>query len=283
MKKRRLFIILSLSFLVVFIFTLSSPLFTLKKVSLVFYDDNNCIVSTKNNKVYNTSEKINKIVSSAEFNYGTSLFTFEKDVYINRIDNKNPYLKLLNAQVVFPNKLKLSVKERVPCCYILSSKALFLLDNDYKILEILPISEALNYKNLVQIKIQNKNGVEISFFNFFYISESAFESGQYLSENNLILTNFKNIFKVIETFNVLKDSISFIAISENLNENMDLLFYTNSNLGIMLKVQNALDNLNSKLSKLFCALETLYYKEKIKTTYGTLTINESLNCSWNNL
>ena len=53
--------------------------------------------------------------------------------------------------------------------------------------------------------------------------------------------------------------------------------------GIKLIVENVLENFDKKLNKLLSAFKTLINKEKIKTTYGVLSINNSLNCYWNNL
>ena len=282
MKKKRFIIILSLSFLLIIIFIISSPLFTLKSVDVVFLDENNNIIQIKNNKVFNSNEKIENILLSANFKYGSSLFLLNKDNYKNNIENKNAYLKIIDVQSVFPNKLLLKAKERKSLFYISSNEKCFVLDEDFRILEIINTNDKMD--NLIEIVIKDKNNNIVSFFNFFAISDKAFEIGQYLNENNNVFKRLNNLNRIIKNFTInFKDFVKF-EICEIKESKINLNIYTSTkNLGVLLTLENLIENPDNKLIKLFNALETLLKKEKIKTSYGILKINDSLNCTWHNL
>lgn len=284
MKKKRFFLIISISVLLVLAFMIGSPFFKLKSVEIKFINDKNEVVLLKDNFVFNSQQKINKIISSAKFDYGSSLFLINKQNYVSRLDKSNPYLKLINISSVFPNKMVVYAKERKPVFYIRNTENYFLLDSDFKILDV--ISNLDEISNLICISASEKDR-EKTFFEFFNISNFALEPGQYLYENNIIIDNIKNIIKIINAFDCFnihnKNVIKKIIIYENENF-ANICFKTNSEIyGIELKIENVLENFDKKLNKLLNAFKTLINQEKIKTTYGVLSINSSFNCYWNNL
>lgn len=284
MKKKRLFLIISISVLLVLAFMIGSPFFKLQSVEIKFINDKNEVVLLKDNFVFNNQQKINKIISSANFDYGSSLFLINKQNYVSRLDKGNPYLKLVNISSVFPNKMIVYAKERKPIFYISNCENYFLLDSDFKILEV--TNNLDKTSNLIYISASEKNREE-TFFEFFNISNFALEPSQYLNENNIIIDNIKNIVKIINSFDCFniynQNPIEKIIIYENENF-ANISFKTNSEIyGIELKIENVLESFDKKLNKLLCAFKTLINQEKIKTTYGVLSINNSFNCYWNNL
>lgn len=284
MKKKRLFLIVLVSILFVFVFLLGSPIFKLQNVEIKFFNDNNQVIFIKDNLVFNNKQKINKIISSGKFDYGNSLFLINKENYVSRLDKNNPYLKLIKISSVFPNKIIVYARERKPVFYISNDNDYFLLDREFKILEITQNNEKT--KNLIYISAY-ANNKQKTFFEFFNISNYAYEESQYLYENNLIISSFKNIVETINNFS------NFNIFNNNIFEN--LIIFEKSNYaclkiltkkecyGLTLEIENVLENFDRKLHKLLCALKTLYKQEKIKTTYGVLSINNSFNCFWNNL
>lgn len=283
MKKRRI-LLLSTVFCVVFvIFFLSSPFFKLSGVEVVFYDKNNKPINLNNNRILNSSNNIQQLTSVVEADFGTSMFLLDKNKYFSKFELQNPYAKLLEVEAKFPNKLVFAVRERSPIFY-LSNKAggTFLLDSEFKILKI-----AINQEvsNLIPVLIETNSSIQQDYFEYFDVSYMAFSEGEFLTENNLVVTAIKDLYKILDSAGFVFNAQSLVTglILEEESEQLNLVLLTNPNYGIKLKIENVLTSFNKKLEKLLSAFKTLELNEKIKTTYGTLIINNSCNCIWNKL
>ena len=283
MKKRRI-LLLSTVFCVVFvIFFLSSPFFKLSGVEVVFYDKNNKPINLNNNKILNSSNNIRQLTSVVEADFGTSMFLLDKNKYFSKFELRNPYAKLLEVEAKFPNKLVFAVRERSPIFY-LSNKAggMFLLDSEFKILKIAKNQEV---SNLIPVLIKTNSSIQQDYFEYFDVSYMAFSEGEFLTENNLVVTAIKDLYKILDSAGFVFNAQSLVTglILEEESEQLNLVLLTNPNYGIKLKIENVLTSFNKKLEKLLSAFKTLELNEKIKTTYGTLIINNSCNCIWNKL
>jgi len=286
MKKRRVLLIFTLLIFVSLFFLLSSPIFKLQKVEVVFYDLKNNKVNLVSNSVYNSPDKVEKILSSTNFAYGQSLFLLDKNSYSEDIERKNPYIEMIKILSVFPNKIVLNVRERTPRYYIKGQNKLFLLDVNFKLLEITKSYEKLS--SMIEISA-NKNSYEENFFNFFELSDKTYEVGQSFCENNIAVTELKNTLNSLD--NLLKELnltqnnfFSKISLAENSTGTLSFVFKTKSApYGVVLVLEDALKNSTKKVKKLFNAFKTLEVYEKIKTTYGQLKIDNNFNCYWNNL
>ncbi len=286
-KNKRLIIVFSVICVLVFFSLFSSQIFKLKTVEVSFYDDNEKqVVNIQNNSFFNTKEKINKIVTSTKFDYGNLVFLINKSSYTSSLERNNPYLKLKNIEVKFPNKLVLNATERKPMFYILSSNDAYILDADFKLLEI--TSKTNNIINsLTQISVKSSQGSFIDFFSFFDVLPTVYEAGQNLVENNKVLQSVVTLPTLLQNYLALKSTslASFtnkIYFTESLNS-VNLTILTNSPNGLNLVVEDIFNKFTLKLNKLLNALSTLKVKEPIKCTFGTLGINLSCNCYWNNL
>lgn len=288
MKKRRLVIIFSTFCVIVFLSIFASQVFKLKVVEVVFFDEEETkIVKLENNAVFNTKDKVNSIVSSVNFDYGDLVFLINKSCYEQDIERKNPYLKLKNIEVKFPNKLIVNATERKPLFYISTSNKAYLLDNEFKLLDIITQNESV-LKNLTEIIVQSPQNENRDFFNFFNILPSVYEAGQNLKENNLVISNISNMPNILQNYitpnNKLSNFTKQIILQEKTVGTINLKICTNiSSYGITLTVENVFSNFDIKINKLINAFNTLKKAEPIKTSYGELKIDQNLNCFWNNL
>ena len=288
MKKRRLVIIFSTFCVIVFLSIFASQVFKLKVVEVVFFDEEETrIVKLENNAVFNTKDKVNSIVSSVNFDYGDLVFLINKSCYEQDIERKNPYLKLKNIEVKFPNKLIVNATERKPLFYISTSNKAYLLDNEFKLLDIITQNESV-LKNLTEIIVQSPQNENRDFFNFFNILPSVYEAGQNLKENNLVISNISNMPNILQNYitpnNKLSNFTKQIILQEKIVGTINLKICTNiSSYGITLTVENVFSNFDIKINKLINAFNTLKKAEPIKTSYGELKIDQNLNCFWNNL
>lgn len=284
MKKIRLLAILTTIIVMVFAFVLSSPVFKLKTVEITFLNKQNEEISLADNSVYNTPQKIDSLIKSAGFNYNKLVFLINKQEYITKLENKNPYLKLVNISTVFPNKLVVKAREREKVFYINSGKNSLIVDSEFKILE----TTQLNAKeNLIEIKTEDSFGNEQDYYSFFNILPQTYESGQLLTENNLVFKAIKQIYKLSLNICIklnIKEIFSSIIIKEKSVGQVDLKIVTNKScLGLTLQIEDILQNFKAKYSNLINSLNTFYKTERIKTTYGNLIIDKNYNCYWNNL
>ena len=93
-KNKRLAVCLVIFAFLVVIVVLTSTVFALKEVSVEFLS---------------TTDKLSGqqdiVIESANFSYGESTLFLNRQKYIDRIEKNNPYIKIVNIQSVFPNKL----------------------------------------------------------------------------------------------------------------------------------------------------------------------------------
>ena len=94
--------------------------------------------------------------------------TLKMSKYYQKFEAQNPYAKLLSIKSKYPNKLVFYVSERQPCYVICSNNLSFILDKDYKIVEINNTTQ----NNLIEI-LCLADDKKVNFFDFFKISENA--------------------------------------------------------------------------------------------------------------
>lgn len=295
-KNKRLLIIFSTFCLILFLSLFSSQLFKLKTVEINFYDCSNIKVTNINsNNVFNTQKKVEEVLQSANFDYGNLVFLIDKNYYAPVLERKNPYLKLRNIQIKFPNKLVVNVSERKPYFYINSSCNIYLIDADFKLLEIIPEQQVLLDNNnilqsLMEITVLSQQGDNTDFFNFFDVLPSVYEVGQNLMENNTVLSCIAFLPEILNNYIENMNSQNSIVFEKLILQekssnvvNLKLVTSSSSSFGASLLVENIFLNFNNKLNKLLNAFNSLKISEPIKCTYGQLKIDNNLNCYWNNL
>ena len=124
MKNKRLVILLSVFSFLVLIAVLCSTVFTVKSVSLNW-------LTTRVNFV----DMDNEITANVEL--GESVFLVDKGAIIQKLERKYPYLKVVSAEVKFPNKLVLHTAERQELYSLkIKSNSYAILDSDCKVLRI---------------------------------------------------------------------------------------------------------------------------------------------------
>lgn len=286
-KNKRLIVVFVTICVIVFFSLFSSQIFKLKSVEVSFYNENGTQISNlKNNYYFNTTERVNNIVLSTKFDYGNLVFLINKSNYTKSLESNNPYLKLKNIEVKFPNKLIVNISERKPIFFIKSAPNVYLLDSDFKLLEILE-QDKLSQQNLIKLQTITSQQKEIDFFNFFEVLPTTYEAGQNMRENNKVLQAVSSLPNMLQNYvssqgttlaNLCK-AVSFTEVQNKIN----LIINTISPYGINLVVEDIFTNFNYKFNKLLNALSTLKLKEPIKCTFGNLKIDMSCNCYWYNL
>ncbi|MBQ0017081.1 MAG: FtsQ-type POTRA domain-containing protein [Clostridiales bacterium] len=125
MKNKKLAIcLIVLSFLAVVVI-LSSAIFALSSVELVFLTTTN-----------NLEGKNEEIVESADFKMGSNVLFLRKKSYIENMEKNFPYLKVVNIETKFPNKLVINCVERMEVFAInLGDGNYAICDEEFKVLK----------------------------------------------------------------------------------------------------------------------------------------------------
>lgn len=231
MKNKRLVIILSVFSFLVLIAVLCSTVFTVKSVDLNW-------LTTKVNFV----DMDNVIVSNVEL--GESVFLVDKDAIIQKLERKYPYLKVVSAEIKFPNKLVLHIAERQELYSLkIKDNSYAILDADCKVLRMVTDIQ-LNKMALKPIPL---NLVGYSYNdNNFAVSEVA-ELGWIKN----IITNFSVAlyqcgYQEIDA----KNSISSMTIDVGGYENKISVNMNYKNLsgdgGVTIEIQNISEKLSEK-------------------------------------
>lgn len=269
MKKRRLVVMICVLFVLCLALSLSSTLFQLQCVKIRF--------KGAQNKEFCSTDNITRIISSTKFEYGQLLFNQPKSKYIENLEQNNPYLCVESIEAVFPNTLLITASERVGRFYMVENDKVFIIDRDFKILKI---GQNLDVNGLTKLKFESRNKDEQTFFDFFEISSFAYDVGQFLKENNLVfvaLNRFSNLFELYGDSSYI---VSQICFKMDAGDVVNLTLSAKSPYGIKLEIKNILNKFENKFKKLLTAFSTLLKHEKIKTTYGSLKIDDNLNCFW---
>ena len=125
MKNKRLIVILSvLAFLTVLI-VINSTLFTLQGISMNWLTSKYMLQDIKD---YEIAEDIK---------LGQSIFLLNKDEIAKKLEKSNPYLRVIQLETKFPNKLVVHCAERESLYAIkISSNEYVVLDELGKVLEL---------------------------------------------------------------------------------------------------------------------------------------------------
>jgi hypothetical protein len=150
MKNKRLLVILIIFVFLTLVIVLSSTVFTVSNIEIKW------LVQPQR---FNKSDEA-VIIESAEFKRGESVFLFDKERYITKLETNNPYLMVKGIEIVFPNSIVLHVAERqveyalkVTNAQQPSSFNYVFLDDELKVLEIstLPIIPSSTSFNVLEV------------------------------------------------------------------------------------------------------------------------------------
>ncbi len=258
MKNKRLIVILSVFLVITILIVLCSTVFTLHTVDIVWLTSNN-----------NLSE-VNKtqILEAGEFKKGESVFLINKKKYINNLEKKLPYVKVVGMEIKFPNKLtvKLSEREELYVLKVVASENSSVynyvyLDYDLKVLKISTTPVTPNGVNPAVLEIQNYN-----------LTDANFTLGEKV---NLPISN-----SLISVGDILASTGYGGSKAKALIESMVLKYDFKSEInikttyGLTIKLEDALIKTNQKMLKALSVYEE-YHNNHPEINSGVITVYES--------
>lgn len=229
MKNKRLAIFLIiLTILTVFVI-LSSAIFSLKFVEIKFLSSTNVLTYTEH-----------EIIESGNFKYGENVFFSSKSNYIKNLEKANPYIKVINIETKFPNKLVINAVERDECYVIkLSNNKYAVTDEQMKVLKLLDV-----YKNT------SNNGIEIKNTNL--TSQTVEEGDFFVLENDYFKVLFNSFREWKISYNEVKEKIENIQL--NFNKAGQLLI--NMRSGVKVVIDNSSVQMSDKINMAFSIYDT---------------------------
>ncbi len=257
MKNARLFIILGVFVFLTAIIVLCSTVFTLNTVEIGWLSTTKVLSGTTNSK----------LIESAELKKGESIFLLDKQHYKQNLEKNNPYLKVINLEIKFPNKLKVTVVEReeLYALKVVNTKSAsgysyVYLDYDLKVLKITDSQVLPNQQNPAILTIQNLNYSVNDFsageFTNMPVAEMLTSIGSMLSSTGYTNTLTKALLKTVD--------VNF-DVSTTIN--------IQTTYGLNLKLINATENTSQKMLKALSVYE-YYHNSHPEINAGDITVFE---------
>lgn len=227
MKKKWIIALSVIVAVILLIVILSFTVFSLKSVTLDYRTSKENITATDE-----------EIIESADIDLGGSVFFRNKQYYIDNIERENPFVKVINIETVFPSSYVIHIAERQKVFAVEHNRQYYIVDEDYKVLEI--------YNSEEQTDAILLNGLEISGTSYavgeFLEVENSQPIYSALYENNRPLNEQKAMI----------ENITFTSIyDKNIGESqpaIELKFFSgqtfriiNSSYGLRYKVALMLD------------------------------------------
>lgn len=194
MKYKRLIIWSSVILAVIVLcFVLSFTLFTTANISFDFQNQTT---------IFAGEEKQQEVINSASINTKMPIFTLNKSQIVEKLETRNPYLKVINIETIFPNKLVIHCCEREELFCIKGRDELYYIcDDELKILSISRTTASASQGNpivLEGISVLN-TGASVGDILDLYQGEEVLTSiSNAFAHNNKNIANIKCMFKSIE-------------------------------------------------------------------------------------
>jgi len=248
-KNKSLVIILSIIAFIVLFVVLSSTIFCLKNVELNFLS--NTINLTGQNE---------QIIESADIKYNKSIFFADKEEYAKNLEEKNPYIKIINIETLFPSTIRINAVERneLLCVKGFSDnafKSFMIMDDELKVLKT--EKEYVNKKtNAIFVNFEGENSVFV-------------EQGQVFSD----ATN-TNLLKKLTT-ELLAYNNSVVLLKANFEE-ITFNFSSQDNLKIKMRsgTEIVIEDISTKFSEKFMLGLSTYDSVENKTS-SKITVYEN--------
>ena len=192
MKYKKLVIILSsVVGAILLCLILSFTLFRVSSVELSF----------KNGTImFADKETQQAIIDSGEFSYSSPVFAVNKNKIIETLEKENYYLKVINVETVFPNKLVVHCAEREELYSIkIGDNLYYICDEDLKVLrmDVSYAEEQYNAVVLKDVEVVDK-GVKVGDYLNILTDESLVKNiPTAFAYNNKTISDIRGMFKSI--------------------------------------------------------------------------------------
>ena len=280
MNKKRLIILLSVLFVIVVIVVLSSTVFTLKTVVVNFYDyEDKMVDDITKNEYFNSTDKIDEVIESGEFKYGTNIFLINKENYKNNLEKNNPYIKVISMTIEFPNRLVVKAVERQEYYAVLKEDGkYFVCDADFKVLR----ASSTKPTGLVEVVA----GDDKTLFDY-TSTNSDLSNGDFVEftdNTEVLLTLVDEMYSCHYEREKMLNFFSKITIVNGYCSNQELgkvdSLVIKTIAGVEIEIENINNNFSDKVLKSLEIYNQINYDAPEKTASGVIKVLDNLTGSW---
>ncbi len=248
-KNKALAIVLLVLFVLVLLVVLASAVFCVGTVELVWYNTpNKCATIT-----------VEKVVKDSGMSNNQSIFTLDRQRYMQNIEQSDPYLKVLSYEVVWPNNIRIHLMEREEVYCIQDGDRYLILDEEFKVLR-----EGLGeYQGgaVDCILIQGRSGVDTTGYNI----------GDFVPEQDFV--DYVGLVDAFEASGM--DLVGLKALIHDVEVVGDVLTM-HTYLGVDIEILNSSYYTNTKVSAALGKLEDLEPNEYSKGSIYVFKNEQSL-------
>lgn len=210
--------------------------------------------------------KREEVIGSANINTRVPIFSLNKKNIMQNLEQNNPYLKIINIETIFPNKLVIHCAEREEMFCIKSNNDLYYVCDEE--LKILNITRSVNFEQgnavlLNGVNILNSGASTGEFLEFSAGSAVLKTLASAFAHSNKTISDFKGMFKEMML------SYEYNVYSAKMSPTFDLTTYDDFDISI----KNAESFLATKLNLM---LSTVPQKPEYYATH-TLVIDINPN------
>ncbi len=230
---------------------LSSTVFSLKSVEVKFLDGSENLSGTESD-----------IVQSVDFKYNESIFFSNKKRYTAELEKNNPYLRVVNIETKFPNKLVVNAVERKECFVIKLENNKYAITDEYlKVLKIVQVYQN-NSSNAIEVKNSG-------------LASQTVEVGDFFKTDDNYLTVLFDCFREWKNdYTLIKEKVASIELDYESKNRL----LVNMRSGVQIVVDNSKMQLSDKLNLAFSFYETKVDKNGNAVDYtqnGIILITET--------
>ena len=231
-------------------------------------------VDFKNEPMIFTDESKDSISNNSAIKKGTSVFVLSKKEITNQLERDNPYLKVINIETVFPNKIIIHCAEREETYAVKASETkYFICDADFKVLNITTTYYNEQYNPILftglENIITNTNRVNAGEFLEFSSEEEILKNiGTSLLKNNKSVAEQRALIQSIE----LTSGIDAVT-----SKNMPYLIIKDFN-GFQTNIYRLETLLAEKMQYMFATISQVIYSPEIfyadELEDGTISLDQ---------
>lgn len=218
---------------------------------------------------------LEKVKNDGEFEYGKGLLFVDIAESIDKIEKKNPFVKVEQVVRDFPNNVKVYISERVPCSYICSGNYYYVLDKDFKVLDkFVADSEGILYLE--------ENYLE-TVYEIDYTLTFSPQEGDFVTDNGKMKL-YKNVYAgivgALESVSAVKsvefenDKVNIVMKKDNISFDDGVLIELDGEDDLVLKTYAAIEFFET-IDKTKTAQTIKVQKSQTKNKYVAYIISES--------
>lgn len=257
-SRKRLVIILSIIAAIFVLVVLTSALFSLKNVEVVYSS-----VASENSVV--EGYKKDEIIKTGEFAYGKNILFLNYKNNIAKIEKAYPFAKVVKVERKFPNKAIIHIVERQPVFKVQVGSTYYCLDSDLKILSdnVNFSSNLINFPTLLNFTIPDgkRAGDQLSNAHITSVMADIF-AGVMGKQSNISITSLKSI-------NISNNEVTGEQEITIINNNDEVKIILEGSQNISAKIVCAYEVYNTKVQNSGLS------EEDLKNT--TITVSSGYN------